>query len=220
MRSRSRRKPSYADVVATLALFAALGGGAYAATQLPRNSVGPRQIRKNAVNSATVKNGSLRAADFGPGQLPSGPVGPSGPPGPQGATGEPGPFPDGSVPGGKTLRGTYLVSGWATASHQQFLSSVSFGGFTLAAAPAAHFVRFETAPPPQCPGSAENPQATRGNLCVYEAQETNQGAAPTIIDPATDEPGASRVGFAVHVEGTSSTGIYVDSYGTWAVNSP
>jgi hypothetical protein len=37
---RIRSKVTYANVVATLALFVALGGSAYAATQLPKNSVG------------------------------------------------------------------------------------------------------------------------------------------------------------------------------------
>ena len=44
-----RIKPSPAMVVALLALFVALGGGAYAATNLPRNSVGTRQLRNQAV---------------------------------------------------------------------------------------------------------------------------------------------------------------------------
>jgi hypothetical protein len=58
---RMRRfKPTYANVTATLALFVALGGGAYAATALPADSVGGRQ----------VKDGSLRAVDFAPGQEP------------------------------------------------------------------------------------------------------------------------------------------------------
>lgn len=40
---------SYANVVATLALFVALGGVSYAAIVLPANSVGPKQLRPNAV---------------------------------------------------------------------------------------------------------------------------------------------------------------------------
>ena len=40
--STFRSQLTYANVVATLALFLALGGGAYAATQLPKNSVAAR----------------------------------------------------------------------------------------------------------------------------------------------------------------------------------
>jgi hypothetical protein len=69
-------------VVACLALAISLSGGAYAvSTALPRNSVGPAQLKNNAVNSAKVRNASLRAVDFAPGQIPAGPPGPQGPPG-------------------------------------------------------------------------------------------------------------------------------------------
>jgi hypothetical protein len=72
---------TYANVVSTVCLFILLGGGAYAATRLPRGSVGPAQIKRNAVTSSKVKNRSLRAVDFKRAQLPRGPQGPAGPPG-------------------------------------------------------------------------------------------------------------------------------------------
>jgi hypothetical protein len=60
--------------LALLALFIALGGTSYAAINLPKNSVGPRQLRKsavtnakvasNAVTGAKVKNRSLSGADL------------------------------------------------------------------------------------------------------------------------------------------------------------
>jgi hypothetical protein len=75
-------------VVACLALAISLSGAAYAvSTALPRNSVGPAQLKNNAVNSAKVRNASLRAVDFAPGQIPPGPQGPAGPQGPPGASG-------------------------------------------------------------------------------------------------------------------------------------
>jgi len=55
---------SYANVVSTLCLFILLGGVAFAATQLPKNSVGTKQLKKNAVNGAKVADGSLSAADI------------------------------------------------------------------------------------------------------------------------------------------------------------
>jgi hypothetical protein len=46
---RLRGKLTYSNVVATLALFIALGGGALAATQLKKNSVGTKQLKRNSV---------------------------------------------------------------------------------------------------------------------------------------------------------------------------
>jgi hypothetical protein len=82
-----RSRITYANVVASIALFVSLGGGAYAALKLPKNSVGATQIKPNAVRSSEVKNGSLRATDFASGQLPAGAQGAQGP---KGDTGSPG----------------------------------------------------------------------------------------------------------------------------------
>lgn len=85
-------RPSYANVASTLALVVALSGGAYAAS-LPKKSVGTPQLKKEAVTTAKVKDGSLTAADFAPGALGSGlsgavgATGATGPRGPQGPSG-------------------------------------------------------------------------------------------------------------------------------------
>ena len=91
---RIRTSLSYANVIATVAVFVALGGGAYAVATLPRNSVGSAQLRKNAVVSSKVRNGALLAKDFRAGQLPAavtGPPGAKGDTGPQGPKGDTGP---------------------------------------------------------------------------------------------------------------------------------
>ncbi|MGV1047541.1 MAG: hypothetical protein ACOYD4_03320 [Solirubrobacterales bacterium] len=54
-----RGKITYANVVATVALFIALGGAAYAATQPPKNSVGSRQLRKGAVRTSDIGDGAV-----------------------------------------------------------------------------------------------------------------------------------------------------------------
>ena len=52
--------PSPAMAVAVCALFVALGGASYALT-LPRNSVGPRQLRARAVTSTKRGTGTVTA---------------------------------------------------------------------------------------------------------------------------------------------------------------
>lgn len=54
--------PSHNTVIAYLALFVALGGSAYAVTQLPKNSVGTKQLKANAVTGAKLKNGAVTGA--------------------------------------------------------------------------------------------------------------------------------------------------------------
>jgi hypothetical protein len=100
MRHRIRR-PSPALVVACIALLVTLSGTSIAAiSQLPRASVGPQQLKRNAVIASKINpnavrtghvlNGSLRSEDFRSGEIPAGPqgpqgqAGPAGPPGPQG----------------------------------------------------------------------------------------------------------------------------------------
>ena len=78
-------------VVACISLTIALSGASYAAVTLPRNSVGTAQLKRNAVVSAKVKDGSLKRADFGAGEVPAGPQGPQGPAGQQGPEGPPNP---------------------------------------------------------------------------------------------------------------------------------
>jgi hypothetical protein len=91
MRNRLRPRLTYANVIATLALFLALGGAtAYAASTLGRNSIGSKQLKRNAVTGAKVKDGSLSAGDFKAGQLPAGERGPAGDRGLQGVAGAPG----------------------------------------------------------------------------------------------------------------------------------
>jgi hypothetical protein len=50
---------SYANVIATVALFVALGGVGYAAVKLPRDSVGSKQIKEDAVKASELAPDSV-----------------------------------------------------------------------------------------------------------------------------------------------------------------
>jgi hypothetical protein len=94
-----RKHLSYANVVATLALFSALGGSAYAALRITGRdvvdgSLSGADVRDGSLGGTDVRDGSLRARDFRTGDLPAGargPAGPQGAPGPAGPAGVAGP---------------------------------------------------------------------------------------------------------------------------------
>ena len=67
--------------MATAAVFIALGGSSYAAVKLKANSVRSKHIKNGQVRSPDVRNASLLALDFAPGQLPKGDKGDPGDPG-------------------------------------------------------------------------------------------------------------------------------------------
>lgn len=113
------QSPRTANVVAFLALAVALGGTSYAAITLPRNSVGPKQLKANAVTSAKVRNGTLLSKDFKPGQLPAGARGPAGDPGAKGDKGDPG------APAAPLFGSAYSVTG---SDFHARNSSTHYGG--------------------------------------------------------------------------------------------
>lgn len=95
MSLKVRSRLTFANAISVLALFVALGGSSYAAPNMTgkdvkNGSLSGKDLRNNSVTGADVKklgsgdvrDGSLLAADFGPGQLPQGP---KGEPGPNGA---------------------------------------------------------------------------------------------------------------------------------------
>jgi hypothetical protein len=88
MLAKLRSCLTYSNVMATVAVFVALGGTSYAiatgsigSREIKNNSVASKDLRNNGVRGRDVRNGSLLAADFKAGQLPAGERGLQGVPG-------------------------------------------------------------------------------------------------------------------------------------------
>jgi hypothetical protein len=71
MLDRIRRRMTYANVMATVAVFIALGGASYAALKVPKHSVGTKQLKKHSVGEKNLKQNSV-----GPKSLQGNAVGP------------------------------------------------------------------------------------------------------------------------------------------------
>jgi hypothetical protein len=120
---RFRIHLSYANVVATVALFVAMGGSSYAAFALPQNSVGTRQLKSHAVTPKKIAASTVALFKGKKGNRgPIGPPGIQGPPGIEGPRGSQGPTgPSNSyfavvtglsgVPSVSVPAGDYAVSG-------------------------------------------------------------------------------------------------------------
>jgi hypothetical protein len=83
MRDRMRSGFTYSNVMATVAVFIALGGSAYAALKITG-----KEIVDSSVTTRDIRDKSLLKKDFRPGQLST--RGPQGIQGPQGEPGAPG----------------------------------------------------------------------------------------------------------------------------------
>jgi hypothetical protein len=193
-------------VVATLALFVALGGGAYAAIHLPRNSVGPGQLRKNSVNGAKVRDGSLTGEDLKPGTIPTPPT----PPAPPAPTARMAPLKK-----GETMTGVIAI-GLPNIEEQprKYFAFTSFPVPPPEPIPVAnqHLVSEET---PACPGIG---QAAPGQLCVFRTALL--GAKNPIIVEHSGAGGATGpAGFGLRVESTG-IGLEVRWSAIWAYTAP
>ncbi len=111
---RLHGKLTYANVISTLCLFLLLGGGAaYAAIHLPKNSVGPKQLRKHSITPQKLAKATRQQFAGAPG-----PQGPKGAKGDRGATGKQGATGKTGAQGPKGDAGAPATALWAVVSSE------------------------------------------------------------------------------------------------------
>jgi hypothetical protein len=219
-----RRHLNYANVIATLALFFAMTGGALAAKHYLINStkqINPKVLKKlkgrTGRTGATGKEGSAgREGPAGPiGK--EGRVGQRGPVGKEGKDGQPGPFVT-TLPSGKTLTGVFQATDALPANAKGFAEATISFTFPLAAAPNVEVIQAGGAASEHCPGTVEAPSATAGYLCLYTTASTGPVAT---YNPVTEAIGATKNGAIASTElECAATPCNAHLVGTWAVTAP
>jgi hypothetical protein len=229
-----KKRLTYANAAATLALLFAMSGGAYAANHFLITStkqISPKVLKalkgNNGANGANGVNGAAGAQGPAGGAGPQGPQGPGGNEGPTGTPGKNGtngtngtngaPGPQGPLQPGKSEGGEWSISVFSKTIEVR-IATLSFN-VPLAAAldeTKVHFIKPNENPPePACKGSVEKPEAASGNLCVFtkEMQNLKEYSSKTIQGfegTGADKYGA-RILLLTEAEGETAAD------GTWVV---
>lgn len=238
------KPPSPALVIAVAALFVALGGTGYAALRLPRNSVGTIQIRNGAVINPKIRNGTILGSKLKNGTVTAGKINVKGLTVPNAthaviavsaqtaatattattatsaasattagtATTASSP---GTLASGKTETGVYDVDFAAAAVGDTGDAAITFP-FPLAAAPKVEWIFAPSkGPDANCPGSAANPEAAAGYLCLYESADDNVSSYCS-----TSACGTTAFTYGALPSLAATNAVRTTSVGSWAVTAP
>ena len=210
----NRPRLTYGNVVATLALFIALGGASYAAVKLEKNSVSSKQIKNGGVKTkdlgtdaatgAKVDESSLGTVPFATNAQQFGGVGQNG-------------YVryDAPIPSGVTVRGGFgdTASSASNIFHNVTFpaeapvpltgTDINFGNQGFAAVGDADS---------SCTGSESNPTAPAGKVCIY-AQQAPAGANNSWTGESI---GDGKLGFGIRSGGS----VAKVAWGTWAYTAP
>jgi hypothetical protein len=219
--SKLRTHLSYADAAATLAVFIALGGGAYAATGGFIGSDGTVRLCVGTHRTVSAAKTGRRCPRH-TSTVVINQRGPTGAPGASGATGPQGPAGPllSTLPSGQTETGVYSAVGYVSEKGTSFAASPESFPIALPSEPAVHFLIKGAPGTSPCPGTASAPSALPGNLCVYEGGQVSQGATTIDRTDTQGTEGATRFGFMVLTEPTFSGNYSYGTWGTWAVTAP
>jgi hypothetical protein len=217
--NKARPKLTYANVMSTIAVVVAVGGGtAFAATKL----ITGKEIKNSSITGVDIKDGTLGAAELSPAAKsilkgsagPQGPQGLQGPAGAAGVIGTTGPKGD---PGrsalstllpGEKLTGGFNVDAHATAGGQDFRQWAAFP-ISTATTPLVTAAVDDAA----CTGTAAAPTAPAGKVCVYTYVANN---ATLQVFPSPQAAGTR--GFVVGVASLAAGDTF--AIGSWAYTAP
>jgi hypothetical protein len=83
-----------------------------------------------------------------------------------------------------------------------------------------HFIHVGDPAPAECPGTASNPRAQAGHLCLYTTVEINLSATTCAFSAEAYACGITdRTGFGLALY-TQDTSLSFEASGTWAVRAP
>jgi hypothetical protein len=212
----ARKRLTYANVMSSIAVFLVVAGGtAFAASQLGKETVGSKQLKKEAVGLAKINaaaKSSLKGA--------TGPAGPKGDTGPQGAKGDRGEKGERGEPGaavqvlpsGQTATGVWAVS---AANGGLAMTAINFVPKLQQPVLRANEVyETEGQTSVRCPGVG---QAQPGILCVYAGWENAVTFAGFLTPSKTSGEDAETPGVAFYLNSTEAQG---NARGTWAYTAP
>jgi hypothetical protein len=224
-----RSRLTYANVVATGALFVALGGGAYALNGVPdrsgvfhgcvSNAMGVLRVVTSASScqkAKTVRRNGKKVrlpGEFAVAWNQKGAAGMTGAGGAQGPPGAPGAdfAANSTLRPGETLTGVWAIAGGASANAPDAIQFAPQLPTNLGAGAVHQLAPGGTSA--ACPGLG---QAARGHLCVYE-RASAFATFNVISNPEGSGNGATRRGAVIQYTTSASNG-YAD--GTWAVTAP
>jgi hypothetical protein len=210
-------------IVAVAALIAALGGTALAA--LPGlNSKQKKEVTKIAKKFATP--GPAGPAGATGSQGAKGDAGSAGAPGKDGQNGIDGidgedgengfcslNVPECKLPPGATLTGTWAAEAPGSAEFHFALGVISYPLKVVPITESRHFIEEGEPSTTECPGTAEQPDAAPGEICIYKS-----GGNSNYEEPAFGSTPSAANGLIIRFE-PKAMGEETRVFGTWAVTS-